>query len=209
MMWVFTIGSVLGYYVENLFFLVMYGEIVSRQGMIYGPFNQIYGFGAVLMVLLLTPFARKGDGWLFIGGAIVGGLFEAGCSLMQQMMFGSVSWAYSEQSMSLVGGRTSVPLMICWGVLALLYMKQVYPRMQSMINRIPKRSKSLLTCAIAVMMCANLGISALAVRRWEARLNKVPASSSIAVWLDKHFPNSMLENVYPSMMFVGHLKNPL
>jgi len=83
--------------------------------MLYGPFSQIYGFGAVIMVLLLTPLSLKGKSWLFCGSAVVGGLFEVVCSLVQEAFFGSVSWQYSGQAFSLFGGRTSLIYMFFWG----------------------------------------------------------------------------------------------
>jgi len=51
--WVFMIGCFLGVVIETLFCLVLNGYIESRQGLVYGPFNPVYGFGAVLMTLVV------------------------------------------------------------------------------------------------------------------------------------------------------------
>lgn len=58
LVWVFAISCIIGFVLETLFCLVTKGYIESRQGMLYGPFNQVYGFGAVLMVLLLHRLTK-------------------------------------------------------------------------------------------------------------------------------------------------------
>lgn len=45
--WIFEIGSVFGFIIEMLYILVYTRTIEIRQGLIYGPFIQVYGIGAV------------------------------------------------------------------------------------------------------------------------------------------------------------------
>lgn len=206
MVWVFLIGCVIGYVVETVFCFVSKGVIESRQGMIYGPFNQVYGLGAVLLVLALTPFASRGDGWLFIGGAVVGGIFEAVCSVVQEHFFGSVSWEYSQYPYSLFGGRTNLLLMLFWGILGVAYMRFVYPRMAKLIDRIPKAPKRFFTVVIVVFLSANMALSAMAVGRWSERVSGIPAEGSVDTWLDRRYPNELLKSIYPSMEFCHRKK---
>lgn len=201
--WVFATACVLGYVVESLYCLVTQGFLESRQGMLYGPFNQVYGFGAVLMVLLLTPLARKSDRWLFFGGAVVGGLFEAACSWIQEAVFGSVSWQYADQSFAFFGGRTSLTFMFFWGILCVLYMKLIYPRFVQTLARIPKRPLRVSTWAIAIFLSVNMLLSAAAVDRWNHRVNGEPAQNAVEVWLDENYPDDKLQEIYPKTQFVA------
>ncbi|MEG1850039.1 MAG: hypothetical protein RR197_05725, partial [Oscillospiraceae bacterium] len=57
--WVFFIGCFLGVVLETAWFLLTRFQLVNRTGLIYGPFNLIYGFGAVLMTLSLSWLADK------------------------------------------------------------------------------------------------------------------------------------------------------
>ena len=63
---VFLFGCVFGCIYETVltFFMYLIGEgsivIVSRSGLLYGPFNPVYGVGAALMVFFL---ARKDYKW--------------------------------------------------------------------------------------------------------------------------------------------------
>ncbi len=201
MVWVFLIGSVIGYIVETAFFFATTGRIESRQGMIYGPFNQVYGLGAVAMVLLLSPFTKKNWLCLFFGSGIVGGLFEALCSVVQEFVFGSVSWNYSAHRFPLLGARTGVLPMIAWGLLGVIYMTYIYPRMTSLIDLIPKPPKRFFTWVIIVFLAANLLISALAVNRWSERISGIPAQNNTEQWLDGVYTDNMLKEIYPNMHF--------
>jgi hypothetical protein len=52
------------------------------------------------MTIILTPFARKSRIWLFIGGALLGGIFEYICSRIQELALGTMSRDYSQEPMS-------------------------------------------------------------------------------------------------------------
>ena len=207
MVWVFLIGCVAGYIVETVYCLLTTGVIESRQGMLYGPFNQIYGFGAVLMVLLLTPLSSKGKGWIFCGSAVVGSLFEVVCSLVQETFFGSVSWQYADEPFALFGGRTSLLYMIFWGILGTVYIRTIYPKIISLVERLTKRPKRFFTLVIAIGLSLNMLLSAFAVDRWADRTLGIEPKNRIEELLDEHYPDEMLEEIYPNMEFLHQSGN--
>ena len=51
--WIFVIGSVFGYFAEVVYGIVYTRTVVFRQGLVYGPFIQVYGMGAVAYYLLI------------------------------------------------------------------------------------------------------------------------------------------------------------
>lgn len=201
--WVFMIGCVLGVVVETLFCLVTNGYIQSRQGLIYGPFNPVYGFGAVIMTLVLHPISHKKWFIIFILSMVLGGGFEFLCSFVQQFATGTVSWQYHQMPFNL-GGRTSLRYSFYWGVLGLLWVKEIYPLMSKIIEKIPKRIGVVMTWILVVFMVFNMSISTLAVNRWNQRINDIPAKGAIEEFLDKTYPDSFLQKIYPNMVHVGH-----
>lgn len=136
--WVFMIGCFLGVVVETLFCLVNSGYIQSRQGVIYGPFNPVYGFGAVVLTLVLHPFTKKPWYVVFLLSMVLGGGFEFLSSLIQQYVTGTVSWQYDQLPFNF-GGRTSLRYSFYWGFLGLLWMKEIYPGLSKVIEKIPKK----------------------------------------------------------------------
>jgi uncharacterized membrane protein len=200
--WIFFIGCVVGYVVESLYCLITEGHIESRQGLIYGPFSQIYGLGAVLMVLVLSRLAHKSDCWVFVGSAVIGGALETVCSLIQEGVFGSVSWDYEEKRFALFGGRTSLLFILFWGVLGVIFIREIFPPLSRFVERIQSGGRGLvLSWVLIVFMALNMGVSALAVHRWSERLDGIPPRNAVEVFLNERYPDSFLETIYPNIHF--------
>lgn len=203
--WVFLMGCFLGVVVEMLFCLVTNGYIQSRQGVIYGPFNPVYGFGAVVLTLALNPVSHKKWYFIFILCMILGGGFEFLSSYIQQMMTGTVSWEYQQLPFNL-GGRTSLMYSFFWGILGVLWIKEIYPKMSKLIEKIPNKIGVYLTWILTVFMVLNMGISVVAVNRWNQRLEGIEGKGSFDHFLDEVYPDDYLKEVYPNMVHVGKLK---
>ena len=80
------VGSFAGVIIEMMWAYARYGIIESRRGLVYGPFNLLYGAGAVFLTLTLYKYRNKGRIWSFLGGFIVGSVLEYACSWGQEML---------------------------------------------------------------------------------------------------------------------------
>lgn len=125
--WIFVIGSVFGFFAEMLYALVYTRTLEIRKGLIYGPFIQIYGIGAVAYYILISNIQEPKKA--FISGMIMGGALEYLCSFFQEIFFGTISWDYSNLFMNL-NGRTSLLYCVYWGIIAIIYLKIVYPNLK-------------------------------------------------------------------------------
>ena len=202
LVWIFFIASFVGFVVETLWCIVTRHTIESRQGLIYGPFSQIYGLGAVFMTVTLRRFATKNDRWIFLGGMVIGGVFEYICSVFQEKLFGSISWNYESQRLSL-DGRTSLLYMFFWGTLCVVFIKNIYPKLSSFVEKIPNKQGVVFSWIIIMFMVFDVFISSVAVHRWSKRITGVPAENSFQEFLDSHYNDEYMENIYPNMMFLS------
>lgn len=200
--WIFFIGCFLGVVVETIWCLLTRHHYESRTGLIYGPFNLVYGFGALFMTLGLNWLSKKRDAWIFLGGFVIGSVFEYICSWVQEFLFGTVSWQYDEMPFNL-NGRINLLYSIFWGLLALLWVKGIYPWMCRLVNRIPDKIGKPLTWVLLVFMILNSAISGLAVGRMSARYAGEPAANALEQFLDDHYPDERLQKIYPNMVFVA------
>lgn len=199
--WIFFIGCIIGVIVETLWCLATLHRIESRQGLVYGPFNPVYGVGAILMTLGLNWLAKKSDFLIFMGSAIIGGLFEAACSLFQEYVFHTISWNYNDK-FGILGGRTSLLYMVFWGVLGLMWIKEIFPRLSNLIERMPNKIGRRITIALVVFMVFNIIVSSAAALRMEARkTNPVPANA-LEQLLDDRFPDERMKKIYPNLISV-------
>lgn len=200
LIWIFMVGSVLGYSVEMLWCYIRNGYFESRQGLLYGPFSPVYGVGCVLFTILLYRFAKSDGLIIFFVSAVLGGVFEYLCSWTQQKMVGTISWDYSSKALS-INGRTSVEYCFFWGILGLFFIKEVYPWFNKFFNYFSFKTIKIWTYIFLIFMIPNIILSALAVRREVARINHVKADNGMDRFLDTHYPNSYLKKVYPNMIF--------
>ena len=200
--WLFMIGNVAGFLMETFWAFFVQRRVELRVGLVWGPFIPVYGFGAVIMTLLLYRFYKKRDLVTFAAAAVVGAAFEYFCSLFQELAFGTVSWEYSGTTAN-IGGRTNLMYALIWGVLGLLWVKDLYPRVSKLIEKIPKKIGSPLTVILCVFMIADMFVSGTAVIRRGQRMKGIPANGGYEMWLDKHFDDKYLDFVYPNMIYVG------
>lgn len=196
------IGSFLGVVVEVLWCYLTHGYWESRAGLVYGPFNLLYGAGAVVLTVCLYQF-RNRSGWIsFLGGMLVGSVVEYACSWAQELLLGSRSWDYSHMPFNL-NGRICLLYSVFWGVLGVLWIKDLYPRMARWVLKIPNKPGKIITLVLTVFFVFNAGMSAVSVYRWSERVNGLAPSSSFEVFLDERFPDTRLERIYPGMDFSG------
>lgn len=197
--WVLLAGSVFGVVWEHLVNLLVHGRFYGGIGLVFGPFNLVYGFGAVLLTLLLWPLRAKPPLQQLLIGMAAGSGYEVACALFQRQLCGRVSWSYEGQFLALPGGDTSLPAAFAWGLLALFYIRAVYPRLSALVERIPPRVGRPLTRALALLLALDAALSLAAVARMQARAAALPPATGFGRLLDCWFPDLRLQRLFPGM----------
>ena len=200
--WIFLIGCVVGFILEECWAFFIAHTIELRVGLVYGPFQPIYGGGAAIITLCLYRLYRQNSAVIFIASGFIGAAFEYLCSLGQELVFGTVSWDYSDTPFN-IDGRTNLMFGLIWGTLGLIWLKSLYPAISRWIEKIPKRIGGMLTIVLAAFMIFDAFISCAALIRADERSRGVPATSSFQYFLDKHLDDSYLALVYPNMQKVN------
>ncbi len=191
---IFAIGGVFGCVYETVLCLFQRGVFESRRGVIYGPFNPVYAFGAVAIYLVLRNFKKPLS--IYMAGAITGGLIEYICSFVQETFFGTTSWDYSNYFLNFQG-RTSILHMASWGLLGLFFMEVLYPVIEKGIMKIRPKYQSIIGWVLVVVMTLDMLISALASIRYNARKQDIPPQNALDRYLDRYYPDTLIERVYP------------
>ncbi len=195
------VGSFAGVVVEVLWCLVRNGYIESRSALVYGPFNPLYGVGAVLLTVTLYQYRNRRKRYSFIGGFLVGSVLEYVCSWGQELILGSRSWDYSNMPFNL-NGRICLLYSIFWGILGVMWIKDIYPRMAKWILKLPNRFGKILTYVLAVFFVLDIAVTCVAVGRWVQRLDGQPATNAFMELIDERFPNERMEKVFANMEFI-------
>ncbi len=167
--------------------------LVIRQGLIYGPFVQVYGMGAVAYYLLITKIKEPREA--FFAGMIMGGIVEYLCSFFQEIFFGTISWDYSQMFFNL-NGRTSLLYCVYWGIIAIAFLKIIYPWLEKIEPLIYKKSVRIFTLFFMIFMTFDIAISCMAVARQQERHKNLEPKNQIDVFLDKAYPDEYLDMIY-------------
>ena len=163
--------------------------------------RQVYGFGGVLLTLSLYRLRERNGLLAFAASAVIGAAFEYLCSWFQEIVFGTISWEYSDTPLNL-GGRTNFQYAVFWGLLGMIFIKHTYPFLSRWIERIPNRVGKILTWVLVVFLVLDMLISSLAVRRWTNRILGEPPANAASALLDRLYPDDMMEWIYPNMAVV-------
>ena len=192
----FFIGAFLGDITETIFCRVTGGEWMSRSSVVWGPFSIVWGLAIAMVTQLLYRYKDKPASWLFVMGTLLGGAYEYLCSVFTEVVFGAVFWDYSAIPFNL-GGRINLLYCFFWGFAAIAWFKVLFPPISACIEKLPPRGGRVLTWALCIFMAADIAVSSAALVRYNDRLNGVPASNSVEVYLDEHYGNDRMYQVYP------------
>ena len=195
--------SFLGNICEMSLVFAQTGHWVSRQGLIYGPFNAYYGVAAVLCMLLLSRLQGYNAAMVFVISAIVGSAYQWFASWAQELVFDSRSWNVSASPLN-INGRTNLFFFICWGIVGLIFINHFYPWFSSLISSTPPVIGRVVMIIITVFMLLNIVISTSAVIRWAERADDANSKPEtfIGSFVDKYYSGDYLSKIYTNLKFI-------
>lgn len=202
---IFVLGSFLGVAWENILGvvkrLIKYGTLSYRdhRGVIYGPFNPLYGAGIVIIIEILGRKKRKPYmTWLY--GSVLGGLLEYSVSFLMELVLGAKSWDYSSYFLN-INGRTSIPYMLFWGFAIMILIHYVYPVVSNMIEKIPKKWGNALVSFLVIFMSLDMIVSWTALARQALRNKGHSPVTFVGEFYDRVYDDEFLKKIYVNMSF--------
>lgn len=199
LVWVFLATALLGDIIETLWCGLVNGHWMNRSSVLYGPFSFVWGLGAVVLTIALHRLAHRDSFFVFANGFVIGGVYEYMCSVLTELVFGTVFWDYSHMPLN-IGGRTNVLFCFFWGVLAVVWIKGIYPWMSRVIESIPALAGKVLTWIVVVLMLCNGLLTSAAMLRYNARANRPEADNHFEELLDQQYDNTFIERRWPNMI---------
>lgn len=208
--WVCIFWCFLGFVLEELWWVLVVepGTFQNRAGLLFGPFSPIYGLGSMLLTVVLNRFSRAGARAVFLASAVCGCVFEVAVGLYMQSGYGAVSWDYSDATVlglfpdplsQLTGGRTCLLFALIWGLLGLLWIRVMMPRIVRLVDRIPWRLRYAATGLCFALMMANGLMTLQALGYWQARLGGDVPSTPIESFYATQFGNDFMSSRFESM----------
>ena len=155
----FLIYSCLGWCLEVVYAAATTGQIVNR-GFLNGPVCPIYGFGMVIVLFALTPFARSTLA-LYIGGVILPSALELVGGWALYKLYHTRWWDYSDKPFN-IGGYICLEFSLLWGVGTLVMMKAIHPTIAGLVELVPPFIGFILMCFLYAVYAADVVVTAVA-----------------------------------------------
>ncbi len=195
----FLIGCVFGTYYEQILHFCTTGEWSNRPGLILGPFNPIYGIPAIILLLIL----EKGNEdrsilKTYIYSALISGGAEYAIGFIFEYVFGVKFWDYTGYFLN-IGGKTTLPFMLFWGVLGLLLLKVIYPVVSRWLEKIPyKIAQPIYTMAL-VFIIFDITLTYSAFGRMSLRDSGKKPYTFVGKFYDRIFTDEYMSDKFPQM----------
>lgn len=122
-MFVYALAGLIGTVHKTIWAYQTKGMFEYCNGSILTPPSTTCTVSALAIVIARRRIDR---GKVVLVGGLAGGMLEFAMSLIQQYLLGSRSWNYANEPLN-IGGRTTVPFMLFWGLLCYLIVRFILP----------------------------------------------------------------------------------
>lgn len=192
--WIFIFGSVAGWFIEGLWTFFKKGVLINHSAVAIGPFNMAYGLGAIALTLLLYKRTKDKVLKLFILGFLGGTILEYIMSLGMEFVLGFSAWNYSSKFWNL-NGRVSLLYSICWGILAIIWVK-LLPYIIKFIKKMDFNIGKKMTYVLTVFLICDMIFTYVALDRSREEDKGIPPANKFEEVLDETFNKEFLQNMF-------------
>ena len=174
----FFLSSVLGWCMEVVCKLIQFKRFINR-GFLMGPYCPIYGFGAVLVTVLLSRFADDPFA-VFALAVLVCGTLEYLTSYLMEKLFHARWWDYSQKRFNL-NGRVCLSTVIPFGLLGLGMVYGVKPVFFGWLALLNQQTLDVLCAGLLCLLLGDVVISTLVLAKIRKTANLTEKDDTEAI----------------------------
>ena len=112
--------------------------------------------------------------------------------------FGITAWNYTGQWLS-IDGRTSGKYMFFWGLLGLIWVKLILPRLLALIQHIPWKVRYSLTAVCFVLLFVDGVMTLMALDAWYSRMAGIAQNSPVSRFFATYFNDAFMVDRFQTM----------
>lgn len=193
--WIFIFGCVAGWVIEGIWTLVKKGLLINHTALVIGPFNIAYGLGAMLLTTFLYKYRKDNNLKLFIIGFLGGSIIEYIMSFGMELLLGFTAWDYSKKPFN-INGRICLVYSIFWGILAIAWIKLLYPKVKKIIQKLDYNIGKKIAIFLIIFMTFDCLLTFSAIDRARENDAGIPPQNKYEEILDKTFNTEYLTNMF-------------
>ncbi len=163
----FMFYAIIGWCVEVIYHAVTTGKFINR-GFLNGPICPIYGVGAVIVILALTPL--EDNLWiLYAGSVVLTSAIEFVTGFVLEKIFHQRWWDYTDEHFNIMG-YVCLRFSLMWGFGCVFVMKLLQPAVILTIEKIPDTLKNISFIVYYGLFIVDIVITVAALAKIQARL---------------------------------------
>lgn len=137
----FSVYSMIGWLCESIYCSIPQKRWINR-GFLNGPFCPVYGFGALLILAVLSPLLGVFEFpleliVLFFTATLLTSVLEYVTSVLLEKLFHTSWWDYSNHKYQ-IHGRVCLMNSLLFGVMSTLVLEVLHPLISSLLTAIPR-----------------------------------------------------------------------
>ena len=196
---ILIIGSLMGGFIEEVWCLIKNKRFERRQSLVYSPSIPIYGIASLFMILILEKIGY--EFWkIFIVGFLIAALVEYTSSFLQEKIFHTKSWDYSDMKFNFQG-RINLVYLIAFGAISVLFVNVINFIIEILFATLSYKWLKIITLLLTVFFIFDVIVSALACFRQKNRREGIVAKNKLDEFLDKRFTDERLNKIYPNSVY--------
>ena len=138
----FFIYSILGFIIEGLFTLIVSGKFSS--GILYGPWTPVYGFGAILTIVISKKIFKNMHKSRFVETIVTFIVLTVTLTFIEWLggilienLFHETLWNYKDYKYN-IGKYIALEMSLVWGIVSIFIIYFVKPIIDKLEKKIPK-----------------------------------------------------------------------
>lgn len=142
-----------------------------NRGFLNGPICPIYGFGALLLILLLLPFSNN-PALVFFLGMLLTSALEYFTSFLMEKLFHAKWWDYSTYPYNL-NGRICLKNSFLFGILSLLCVYLIHPMVTNLVSMVPFLPKLIILSGAALLVAVDMTVTVYTMLKLSGKLQQI------------------------------------
>ncbi|MBQ6381126.1 MAG: putative ABC transporter permease [Clostridia bacterium] len=198
--WLFMAGSLTGVVLEGLFCLILKGHWESHVVTILGPFNALYGAGAVLFYSVAALLKDKNIVLKVALITAIATVLELLCGILLADGLGMKAWDYSKVMFN-YRGIICLSFSLGWGGAGLAFCL-LFDKIDRLFCKLKGKKTHLLCIVLSVLMVINLCLTAVCIVRWSERHYHTATNSKLGKLVDEAAPDQWMQHRFIEWEFI-------
>jgi len=197
-------GSLMGVLIEGLFCLIRKGQWESHVVTVFGPFNALYGAGAVLFFSVSSLLKNKSIVLKVAVITAVATVLELLCGILLADGLGMKAWDYSKAFLN-YRGMICLSFTLGWGAAGLVFCL-MFDKIDRFLCKLQGKKMHILCIVLSVLMAINLCLTAVCIVRWSNRHYHTAADTKIGRMVDEIAPDRWMYHRFLEWTFIDNSK---